>query len=201
MDKALAKLFDGPKIIILVSDINAGKSNLLYHIVDGLGQTADFSLWHYGLRSQNFAQGQEINSIPELESVTNSLVLLDEVMSLWDLDNRKQKNEVENTLRLIHHNNNILLLSMVPENIKKFIAAKASAYIFKKSTIPDFINGSVAKRVVQQYAGPEKGTSVLQVPIDKALAWDGMHYSLTHVPYMGDHDTKANNPSIFTPKE
>jgi hypothetical protein len=197
--KTLEGLFDKPKIIILVSDTNAGKSNTLYYILQSLQETSTFSLYHFGLRA-NLPFGTPIYSTTELESVQNSLVVLDEVMTMWDLDNRKQKRSVETSLRLIHHNNNILILSMVPENIKKFIASKADIYIFKKCTIPDFINGSVAKRIVEMYAGPERGSTILNVPINQAIVYDGLHYYRTEIPYMEKFDTKKGNEPIFKTK-
>lgn len=200
MDKHLMGLFDGPKIIILISDTNSGKSNTIYHILEGLSQKSQFSLYHFGLRS-SLGFGQPIFSTGELEVVENSLIVLDEVMTMWDLDNRKQKKSIETSLRLIHHNNNILLLSMLPENVKKFVASKANAYIFKKSTISDFINGSVAKRIVESYAGPERGSMVLNIPIDQALIYDGKHFGKVHVPYMEKFDTKKGNQSIFSKKK
>lgn len=196
MDQSLLRLFDGPKIIILVSDTNSGKSNTIYHILDGLSKTSEFSLYHFGLRA-NLKMGQPIFSTGELERIENSLIVLDEVMTMWDLDNRKQKKSIETSLRLIHHNNNILLLSMLPENVKKFVASKGNAFIFKRSTIPDFINGSLIKRIVESYAGPERGSEVLNIPIDQALIYDGKHYSKAQIPYMEKFDTKKGNQNIF----
>jgi hypothetical protein len=199
MDHSLSTLFDSPKIVAIVSDVNAGKSNTLYHILNDLSQTSDFSLYHFGLRA-NLEMGQPIYSTNELELIKNSLIVLDEVMTMWDLDNRKQKKAIETSLRLIHHNNNILLLSMIPENIKKFIASKINAYIFKKCTIPDFINGSVAKRIVESYSGPERGAVILNVPIDKAIVYDGKHFAKVNIPYLEKYDTKKGNAEIFRSK-
>ena len=196
MDKNLSNLFDGPKIIVLISDTNSGKSNTIYHILDSLKKSSDFSLYHFGLRA-GLPFGQEIFSTGELEVIQNSLIVLDEVMTMWDLDNRKQKQAIETSLRLIHHNNNILLLSMLPENVKKFISGKTNAFIFKKITIPDMINGSVGKRLVEDYSGPEKGSVVLNMPIDQALVYNGQHFAKAHIPYMKDFDTKISNENIF----
>lgn len=198
-EEIIKSLFDRPKIMCLVSDVNAGKSNTLYWILETLRKGGRFNLYHYGLRV-NLPYGQPIYMLEELETVQNSLVVLDEVMSLFDLDNRKSKQQVEDSLRLINHNNNILLLSTLPENVKKFLASKIETWIFKKSTIPDFINGSLAKRLVSSYAGPEKGAVTLSIPIDKALIYE-KHWVKVEVPYLKEYDTKAGNLPIINFKE
>jgi hypothetical protein len=190
-------LFNEPKLIGLIADVNSGKSNALYHIITEMGKNYNFNLYSFGLK---FPQGNQIFSLEELEQIKNSLVIIDECMSLFDLDNRNKKNSVEDTLRLIHHNNNIIILSILPENGKKFIASKMTALIFKRCTIADFINGSAIKRVVTQYCGPEKGAAVLNIPLDKALIFDGKTYSLESVPYYEKFDSKKKNEQIFKKK-
>jgi len=196
----LIELFDKPKIMGVVADVNSGKSMLLYHIVETLRKQAEFSLYTYGFRIPlNFAK--EIYSVEELEQIENSLIIIDETFSLFDLGNRKNKKAVENTLRLINHNNNILVLCMVPENVKKFLASKIDILFFKKCTIPDFINGSMVKRIVDSYSGYERGTTILGVKIDEALIFDGKHYHKINVPYYEKYDSKADNENILKPKK
>jgi len=196
----ITSLFDKPKIIGVAADVNSGKSMLLYHIVETLRAKAEFNLYTFGLRVP-VKDSKQIFSVEELEEVENSIIMIDETFTLFDLDNRKNKKAVENTLRLINHNNNILILCMVPENVKKFIAAKLDTIIFKKCTIPDFINGSMVKRVVDSYSGYEKGTALLGLKINEALVFDGKHYHKIDVPYYPKYDTKSTNKSILAPKK
>ena len=107
--------------------------------------------------------------------------------------------DVENTLRLIHHNNNILILAGVPENFKKFISAKLSVCFFKRITLGDFINGSRIKNVCLNYNGIEMGSSVLNIKINESLIFDGEHYSKINVPYLSAYDTKLTNVEICVP--
>ncbi len=188
-------IFNEPKIIALVGDTNSGKSNTLYWIINTLREAGSFNLYTYGLRTP-IEDATEIYSTGEVEQITNSLVVLDEVMTMWNLDDRKNKRSIENSLRLIHHNNNILLLSMLPENLKKFIASKVNTYIFKRCTIPDFINGSVAKRLVESYAGPERGSVMLNLPHNQAMLYM-LHFFKFEVPYMRQYDTKLTNEPII----
>ena len=196
----LTQLFNKPKIIAVISNVNEGKSNTLYHIIEELRKSNKFQLVTYGLKSK-ITNTKEIYSLTELEQIKNSIIILDEVMSLWDLDNRMSKRFIENSLRLINHNNNILVLAFLPENVKKFISGKIDIVVYKKVSIEDFINGSGVKRGITNYNGVERGHKVLNIPIDEALIFDGNHYHKIKVPYLIQHDTKLNNKPILTPIE
>lgn len=190
-------IFDKPKLIGVIGNPNSGKSNLIYHMIETLRAKHDFNLVTYGLK---YKQGQEIFSLDELEQVKNSIIVIDEALSLLDLNNRAKKEQIETTLRLIFHNNNVIILSLLPENCKKFLSSKFTTVIFKKSTLPDFINGSMIKRIVNNYKGAERGNTVLDIPIEKALIFDGKSYNIIDVDYYEKFDSKRHNPSILKQK-
>lgn len=192
----LTNLLDKPKIIGLIADTNEGKSNTIYAIIKELRNKNKFKLVTYGLR-RTIPNTIQINSVEELEDIENSFIVVDEFFSLFDLDNRKIKAQIEQTIRLIFHNNNILLLSGLGENFKKFLSAKIHMFVYKKIKLCDLINGSRAKQILTNYTGPEKGTTRLNIPIDKMLVFDGKHYFTDFVPYMKEYDTKATNKPIF----
>ncbi|MAG77183.1 MAG: hypothetical protein CL811_10545 [Colwelliaceae bacterium] len=195
----LNKLFDKPKVIGLVANANEGKSNLIYYILDSLKKDYKFDVYVYGLRCA-FEGTTQVHSIEEIEQVKNSIIIVDEMMSLFDLNNRKVKAQIENTIRLIFHNNNVLLLCGLGENFKKFISAKLNAVIFKRTTIADLINGCTMKNVLLSYKGNERGQSILNLGIDEALVFDGLHYHRMDVPYMEKYDTKKKNCAILVRK-
>lgn len=192
------KLFDKPKVISVVANINEGKSMLLYNLLTDL-KDFSFSLYTYGLRLE-VEGATQIFSVAELETITNSIIVVDELSSLFDLDNRKVKAKIENTLRLINHNNNILVLCGVPENFKKFISGKIDVFIFKRTTLADLINGCRVKNVLMAYKGYEMGSEVLNLPINKALMYDGQHYTTFDVKYLPEYDSKAENQQIIQEK-
>lgn len=193
----IIKYFDKPKIIQIIGDVNTGKSMLIYNLIEELSKYGDYNLYYYKLK--NLSKGTEINSVEELEQIKDSIILLDELMSLWDLSNRTKKRTIENTLRLINHNNNILVLCMLPENCKKFIASKGNVFFFKKCMIRDFINGSNTKNIITSYCGVEKGNSVLNLPIDEVLIYDSVHYVKQKIPYLEKYDTKKDNQLLLKP--
>ena len=191
--KEILEMFTKPTLIGIVGDVNNAKSNLIYHILETLESEGDFNLYTFGLRT---SKGTQIFSVEELERIENSVIILDEVMTLWDLDNRKIKKGIENTLRLINHNNNIMVIAMLPENCKKFISGKIDYWIFKQCTIPDFVNGSAAKERVNSYKGYEKGETLLRLGKGEALIFNG-HYKKIQVPYLAQYDSKAKNEPII----
>jgi len=195
---SLNKLFNEPKIIGVCSDVNEGKSMTLYYLIKFLKDNFNFKLFSYGLRSS--VGEQKIYSIEELEKIRDSVVVLDEFFTLLDLEDRKKRRDIESTLRLIHHNNNILILAGVPENFKKFISAKLSVVFLKRITLGDFINGSRIKNICVNYSGIEMGSSVLDIKINECLVFDGKHYSKIQIPYLKEYDTKLENVGICVPK-
>lgn len=193
----ITELLDKPKIIGLIADVNEGKSNFLYWLIQTMQKDYNFSLYSFGLRCD--LGEQKIYSVAELETITNSVVICDEFYTLFDLEDRKNRRAIENTLRLINHNNNILILVGLPDNYKKFIASKLDIVIFKTCKIGDFVNGSRVKALCTAYKGSELGSAMLAMPVDKAIVWNG-HYEKITIPYLQDFDTKLKNVKILLEK-
>ncbi len=196
----MLNIFNEPKIIGIIADVNEGKSNLIYHLIKELGIKYSFNLYTFGLRSV-IENAKVIYSIDELEVIQDSIIFLDEFFTLFDLDNRKKKRQIEATLRLIHHNNNILVLVGLPENFKKFISAKLNCVLFKKVTFADFINGSKVKNTILNYNGKEKGSAVLNIGKDEAILFSGKSYKKFKIPYLKEYDSKKDNKSILNKKK
>ena len=195
----LTQIFNKPKILGVCADVNAGKSMLLYHLLEELSKENKFKLFTYGLRL-DFQKAQQIYSVGEMEQITDSLIIVDELSSLFELDNRKIRKQIENTLRLINHNNNILVVCGTPENFKKFISAKIDIVFYKKTTLADFINGSRIKNILTNYKGNERGAEMLNLPVNEAILFNGKHYNKLIVPYYEKYDSKAKNVRILVPK-
>lgn len=195
----IENLFSKPCIIAIVGKPNTAKSNTAYFIIEELKKQGKFNLYTFGLRTN--IESNKINSVKELEQIKNSFIVLDEFNNLFDLDNRKHKRQIENTLRLIYHNNNILLLVGTPENFKKFISGKVDIVIYKKLYYDDLINGSRIKKILFDYQDIEniKGSEVLNLELNQALIYNN-NYSLVEIPYLKKFDTKKNYPSIIKKK-
>jgi len=193
------KLFIKPRIIGLVGNANEAKSNTIYWILEELSKKFKFNVSVYGLKC-TFPDTTPVYSLEEIEQVRDSILFIDEMTSLFDLDNRKSRASIERTLRLIFHNNNVLVLAGLGENFKKFISAKLNVVILKKITIADLINGSTLKNIVLAYKGHERGNNVLNLAINEAIIFDGLHYHKINVPYLSQYDSKKGNVQILCRK-
>ncbi len=194
----LKSLLSEPKIIGLIADVNQGKSNFLYYMIREIQKNYTFQLFTYGLRCD--MGEQKIYSIQELETIKDSIVICDEFYTLFDLEDRKNRNAIEKTLRLINHNNNILILVGLPDNFKKFIASKLDVMIFKQCKLGDFVNGSRVKAVCMSYKGRELGSAMMTMEKNEAIMWD-KHYEKITIPYLQEYDTKKNNVPILVSKK
>ena len=192
----IKSLFQKPGIIGIVGNTDEAKSNLVYHILDTLSKEGSFKAAAYGLKF-DFPNVKSIYSVEELEQVKNSIIFLDEFYNLFDLNDRKKTNLIEKILRLIYHNNNILVLIGTSDNFKKYISARLDAIIYKKVTFAEMINGSRVKTILMNYEGNEKGSSVLDLEKNEALLFDGKHYSTMIIPYYENYDSKKANKEIF----
>lgn len=190
--------FNEPKIISIIGDIATGKSNLVYHLIEKLKSKFKFNLYTYGLR-KDVKDAKKIYSINELENIRNGIIFLDEFFTIFDIDNRKKRGQIENTLRLIHHNNNILVLIGVPENFKKFISSKINVTFYKQVTLADFINGSSVKKNILNYKGMEMGSSILNLKKEEVIIYDS-NYKKYQVPYLEQYDTKKDNQPLLIEK-
>jgi hypothetical protein len=200
-------IFTDPSIraIGLIADPNQGKSNVIYYIIKALQAKYNTKMYAYGLRVM-FEGIQRINSIEELESISNSVVFLDEFPSLFSLSNRRQKEKFEESMRKIYHSNNIVIICGLPHNFDKFLSGLLNCIIFKQSTLVDFIQRSPAERIIASFSPAigsfiQKGSRMLTMPKDMALVFDGQHYHDVDVPYIQEGDAKRFNLPILQPKE
>jgi len=199
MEKKLIDYFDKPDVIGIIADVNEGKSLLIYYLIKELQKDYTFNLVTFGLKSK-IAGAETINSLEQLEAVRDSIIFIDEFYTLFDLDDRKKKRQIERTLRLINHHNNILVLVGVPENFKKFISGKISTCFYKKVTINDFINGSSVKGNLTSYEGIGMGSKTLNLAKNEVLVFD-KNYKIFPVDYLKEYDSKLNNKDIFVQKK
>jgi len=186
-------LFNKPCIIGVVANVNEGKSNLIYSIIKDLKGLGNENIYSFGLKKS--LGENKFYSVEELENIKDGVIFLDEMMTLFDLNNRKIVRQIESTIRLVNHNNNILVLCGLPENFKKFLASKVNYWLFKKVTFADFINGSIGKRIITNYQGMEKGTEILNLNVNEVLVYNS-HYFKLEVPYIKEMDTKKDNKQI-----
>src|SRR5688572_9372713 len=90
----LLELFTSPKLIGVTGDADSGKSNLLYYVIKALRNQYNFNLYSYGLRV-NVLDEHKIYSVEQLETIHDSVIFIDEFASMFDIDDRKEKKQIE----------------------------------------------------------------------------------------------------------
>lgn len=198
MENKIIDYFKKPEVIGIIAEVNEGKSNLIYDLIKKLQKNYSFNLITFGLKFE-VENVKVINSLEQIEEVRDSLIFLDEFHTLFDLNNRKKRRQIEKTLRLICHNNNILVLVGVPENFKKFISSKITTCFYKKVRINSLINGSSIKNHLVSYEGHGMGNKILNLTKGEVLVFDG-DYKIFNVPYLKEFDSKLKNKDIFVQK-
>jgi len=183
---------------ILMSRSNEGKTHTLCTIIEEYKKQFNGTVTTFGFRDEllNLLNVNSFSSLIELEEIRNSIIIVDEVGSLFDLENRTKRHLIESTLRLVNHRGNKILLSGLPSDFKKFLCAKAKVFMFKTLMISDLVNGSMAKEILLQYRGHGLGTYTLLFDKNTMLCYDGKFW-LESCSYNEKYDTKKNNENLF----
>ena len=196
MNKDTIKSLLKEDITILLGKSNSGKTTLLNDMMLTLSKVLKLkNLYTYGIKNSKYKM---FYSLLELEQIKNSFIFIDEIGLLFNLDDRKNKDQIDKILRLVNHNNNKLVLTGLPTDFKKFLSAKANTIIFKSLNKTDLINGSETKNVLVQYKDASNGVLSLQIPIDKALVYnktDGFY--MIDIEYSKATDTKQKNLNLW----
>ena len=189
-------------VSIIVGQTNTGKSMLLADIACQYIKEYTGTIYAYGLKKVILEALPiiPISSVVELETIRNGIILIDEVGQIFDLDNRKQKRLIENTLRQVTHNNNRIIMCGLPTDFKKFLSAKATCFLFKSMTTSDLINGSMAKARLLDYKSEGLGSYVLDLNPNQVLIYEPSErtqYWIDTIRYYERFDTKLGNANLF----
>ena len=189
---------------IMTARSNEGKTMVLVNLIKEYQKSFNGDIWVFGIKPEvtDKLKVKTFTSLLELEQIKEAVIIIDECGLLFDLDNRKNRKQVDLTLRLVNHNGNKILLSGLPTDFKKYLCAKAKCFMFKTLQMSDLINGSQAKEIVNQHKGVEKGTYLLTLPINKMLCYcpnksKKGHYWIEDIEYLPEFDTKSNNKDLF----
>lgn len=204
----LADIFNDTSIrsVAVIGDVHQGKTNVLNAIVKALQSRYTASIWTSGLRVK--LDGVEtLNSIGELESLYNSVVIVDEFPDFFDIASRKQQAMFEKSMRKIYHSNNILIMCGLPRNFNLRLGSMLQAILFKQCTLSDFIQRSPTEQAIKSYSSTygsqiQKGSDMLTMPKGMVLFHEigTKHWYDLDVDYVKEGDVKQFNPSILQPK-
>ena len=188
-------------LTIALARTNEGKTSFLCELITQYQKDYAGKVYAFGLHPELVKKLDIIPffSLLELENISSSIIVLDEIGKLFDMEDRKKRKLIENTLRLVVHRGNKLLASGLPTDFKKFLCAKATCFLYKSLEFADLINGSKAKDILLHYENNEMGAYGLHLPKNQVLCYDGSFWK-EQFNYNPEFDTKKNGVDLFAPK-
>jgi len=200
----LKTIFNNKRIIGLAGIKNSGKTNnIVSLIVDFRLTDKKTPIYVYGMPDivnkllTEKLGCKEISSLDQLVFKKDCIIILDEFQKL-KLNVPKYKDELNELVDFVYHNNIYLLLSS--PNIREFnsvIGGVVEDWVLKSVRIDQCINGSQLKNVVEKYKGRYKSLKSISVAVNKLLLINDEHEKLIDCEYVPSADNKATNKVIF----
>ena len=199
----LKDLFKDCRIVGLAGLKNTGKTNnLVYLIREHRKTNKDTPIYAFGMPNEVMGYlkklgVKEISSLRQLVNKKNCLLILDEFQKL-KLNDRRFKDDLDNFIDYIYHNNVYVILSS--PNIREFnsiIGGIIEKWLLKSVRLDNCINGSQLKKVIDGYKGKYKSLGDLEVPLDKVLVINDEEEISLHCEYVKEADDKLENNDIF----
>ena len=199
----LKDIFGDCRIIGLAGLKNTGKTNnLVYLIKDFRDKDKKVPIYAYGMPNQVMAflkrMGvKEISELKHLVKKKDCILILDEFQRLH-LNDRRFKDDLDEFVDFIYHNNVYVILSS--PNIREFntiIGGIIERWLLKSINKDNCVNGSQLKKVVLNYKGRYKSLGMIEIPVNKLLLINENEEKLFNCPYVKEADNKLYNPNIF----
>lgn len=187
---------------ILVGRSNEAKSSYLCHLISQYKANYNGDIYVFGFQPELVEKlgVKTFNSLPEMENISGAILIIDEVKSLIDISDRRNRTIIEKIFRTINHKGNKLLLSGLPSDFPKYICAKVKVFMYKSLAISDLINGTKVKEHLLDYKGVERGMYTLDIPINEVLCFDGQYWKES-MAYNKEFDTKRDLKDLFVSKK
>lgn len=191
------------RVIGVVADKNQGKSNMLYNMIDIIRRNApETKIVGFRLLI-NIPGVLMLNSLVELAKIRNSYILIDELKTIVDMDNRTEVSELLQLLQTLYHSNNTLILCGLAHNFNGKISGEIEAWILKQTTMISIIKRSNLDYVLRELnheGQAHKNKYVLTMPKNGAVVYHpymekNWHY--IEIPYLPRFDTKLDNEPII----
>jgi hypothetical protein len=200
----LQKIFGDKRIVGLAGEKDSGKTNNLVDLVADLRkENPKVEIYAFGIEEgvmkilKEKYNVKEISELRHLIGKKNCILLLDEFQKL-KLNDRRYKDELDNFIDFIYHNNAYVVFSS--PNIREFnsiIGGVIEVWVLKSIRIDKCNNGSQLKKAIQDYKGKYKILNSIQIPKDKLLVINDEEEMTIDCPYIKEVDLKKNQKNIF----
>lgn len=195
------------RVIGVVADKNQGKSNMLYNMIEIIKRDAPETKVVGFRLLVNVPGVLTLNSLVELAKIRDSYIIIDELKTIVDMDNRAEVSELLRLLQTLYHSNNILILCGLAHNFNGKISGEVEAWIFKQTTMISVIKRSNLDYVLRELTHEgraQKNKYVLTMPKNGAVVYHpymSKNWHYIEIPYLPVYDTKADNEPIIKWKD
>lgn len=193
------------RVIGVVADKNQGKTNLLVNIIEITRRLAP-ETHIVGFRLPvNIPDVLYLNTLTELSKVQNSLIIIDELKTLVDLDNRTEVRTLMSILQTLYHptRNNTVIMCGLAHNFNGKISGELEAVIFKQTTLISVVqrtNIDYILRSLRSEGKASKNEYTLVMPRETALIYHPRMQKEWHcidIPYLEKYDVKKDNEPVI----
>lgn len=193
------------RVIGVVADKNQGKTNLLVNIIEITRRLApETNIVGFRL-PVNIPDVLYLNTLTELSKVQNSLIIIDELKTLVDLDNRTEVRILMSILQTLYHpqRNNTVFLCGLAHNFNGKISGELEAVIFKQTTLISVVqrtNIDYILRSLRSEGKASKNEYTLVMPKETALIYHPRMKKEWHcidIPYLEQYDVKKDNEPVI----
>jgi hypothetical protein len=191
------------RVIGVVGDKNQGKSGLLYNIISIIRRLAPDTQVVTFRMLVKIPGVLSLNTLLELSKIRNSFIIIDELKTIVDTDNRKETQTFLEILQTLYHANNTIVVCGLAHNFNGKISGELEAIIFKQTTLISVIKRSnldYLLRPLTHEGKASKNEYCLSMPVDGALIYHPHKAKSWHyvtVPYMPEFDTKKDNEPVI----
>lgn len=191
------------RVIGVVGDKNQGKSGLLYNMINIIRRLAPETQIVTFRMLVKIEGVLSLNTLLELSKIRNSFIIIDELKTIVDTDNRKETQTFLEILQTLYHSNNTVVVCGLAHNFNGKISGELEAIIFKQTTLISVVQRSnldYILRPLRHEGQASKNDYSLTMPVNGALIYHphmqkNWHY--VEVPYLKNFDTKKDNEPVI----
>lgn len=200
----LEEVFGNKKVIGLAGKKDEGKTNNLMALLKDFRKfNKQTKIYVFGLDKKTLkwikkqTKVYEVSSIKQLSNKKDYLIIIDEFQRL-KLNNRRYREQLDNFVDFIYHNNNWLILTTAnPREFNLIIGSKIDGWCLKSLSVSNLVNGSQLKEIVLNYNGRFKTINDIEIPKNELLIINDECEKVLNLEYIKGADNKIDNLNIF----
>ena len=200
----IKEVFGDKKVVGLAGNKSEGKTNNLMALIKNFRKYNKITpIYVYGLNENclnwvnKLGNVYEFSTLRQLIDKNNSLIIIEEFQKL-KLNDRKQRDILNEFIDFIYHNNNwVIFCSPNLREFNSIIGSKIERWCLKSLNLKDLINGSQLKEEILNYNGRFKILKDIRIDKNKILVINEDYEKVFEIEYIREVDDKKRNIDIF----